>query len=102
MEPGFSFGAPPPKVPDGQLDRHYGFATYIGSGAWEASHQSENIDDVHWSYFVKIVAVPASAHLITDAIGCPTALGLDGARWFIDNTEIGCSIWGAFATIRDV
>ncbi|MHC4624787.1 MAG: hypothetical protein ACYS4W_12890, partial [Planctomycetota bacterium] len=55
---------------DGKLDRHYGYPSYIGSGAWETNHQSGSdtiIDDkgkekeVHWTYFVKIVAVPSSA-----------------------------------------
>ena len=23
---------------DGMLDRHYGFSSYIGSGAWETNH----------------------------------------------------------------
>ena len=28
---------------DGKLDRHYGFASYIGSGAWETNHSQVSI-----------------------------------------------------------
>ncbi|HKJ03740.1 MAG TPA: hypothetical protein VJ997_14835, partial [Longimicrobiales bacterium] len=49
---------------DGLLDRHLGFDSYIGSGAWLTNHQSgEDIgptgEACTWSYFVKIVAAPA-------------------------------------------
>ena len=50
---------------DGLLDRHYGFATYIGSGAWTTNHMSGEYEVdgrvCHWTDFVKIVAAPASA-----------------------------------------
>lgn len=80
---------------DGLLDRHYGFESYIGSGAWETNHmQGEYVDGdgnkCHWTYFVKIVAVPA------DAV-------LDQGIWYAaDGTEIGASIWGSFAIIQEV
>jgi hypothetical protein len=47
---------------DCKLDRHYGFQTYIGSGAWLTNHDvGVNSDGKRWTYFVKIVAVPADA-----------------------------------------
>ena len=80
---------------DGLLDRHLGFATYIGSGAWLTNHQSgtyENEDGkvCHWTYFVKIVAVPETAYMM-------------GELWFTeDGEEIGPEIWGPFAIIEEV
>jgi hypothetical protein len=71
---------------DGKLDRHYGFDSYIGSGAWLTNH----IRDEDGVYFCKIVAAPA------DAV-------VDGGVWYAaDGTEIGPSIWGAFAIIQEV
>ena len=77
------------------LDRHYGFDSYIGSGAWMTNHQSGSyLDDdgkMHkWTYFIKIVAAPADA---TKA---------EGTWYAADGTEIGLVIWGAFATIQSV
>lgn len=50
--------------PDGLLDRHYGFASYIGSGAWETNHQWGTYEQdgkiCSWDYFVKIVAKPTA------------------------------------------
>lgn len=44
---------------DGSLDRHYGFDSYIGSGAWETNHMwgEYEIDDMmaKWNDFYKIV-----------------------------------------------
>lgn len=79
---------------DGKLDRHYGYASYIGSGAWETNHQSgwyeENGKNYHWNYFTKIVAVPEDAWL-------------DGGYWYtFDGIEIGPAIWGEFATIQSI
>ena len=80
---------------DTALDRHNGFVSYIGSGAWLTNHQwgtYEDIDGVEctWSYFVKIVAAPS------DAV-------LEGGVWYdADGTEIGLEIWGAFAIIQQV
>ncbi len=80
---------------DGLLDRHYGFATYIGSGAWLTNHMwgtYEDIDGVEctWNYFVKIVAAPADAYT-------------ENGNWYTaDGTEIGAVIWGAFAIIQDI
>ena len=79
---------------DSLLDRHYGFDSYIGSGAWETNHQkgTDNLDGkkCKWVYFTKIVAAPADAYL-------------DGVIWYTaDGKEIGPAIWGEFATIEDV
>lgn len=81
---------------DGLLDRHYGFASYIGSGAWLTNHQKGIYLDANgkkqrWEYFVKIVAVPADAQ--TNGAG----------TWYAaDGTEIGPAIWGEFAVIQEV
>lgn len=80
---------------DGALDRHYGFASYIGSGAWLTNHQSGEYEDaegntVKWNYFVKIVAAPADA------------TSTDGLWYAADGTEIGPVIWGDFAIIQQV
>lgn len=76
---------------DGALDRHYGFDSYIGSGAWLTNHQSGvNEDGTHWTYFTKIIAVPSDATL-------------DDTVWYsAEGVEIGEKIWDAFATIQTV
>lgn len=80
---------------DGLLDRHFGFSSYIGSGAWLTNHQSgeyagEDGSTCQWNYFVKIVAAPADA------------TAGDGVWYAADGTEIGPVIWGAFAIIQQV
>lgn len=79
---------------DGLLDRHYGYASYIGSGAWLTNHQSGTYDQdgkkCKWTYFVKIVAVPLDATLTK------------GIWYAADGTEIGPVEWGAFAVIQRV
>jgi hypothetical protein len=80
---------------DGLLDRHYGFDSYIGSGAWLTNHQAGTYFDddgkrCGWNYFVKIVAAPADATLS------------DGIWHAADGTEIGAEIWGEFAIIQQV
>jgi hypothetical protein len=84
----------PESDPDGKLDRHWGFPTYIGSGAWETNHMwgEYEIDGktCNWDYFVKIVAAPADGYS-------------EGGYWYAaDGTEIGPAIWGAFAIIQQV
>ena len=75
---------------DGTLDRHHGFDSYIGSGAWETNHMRGEDENGPYVYFVKIVAVPADAYE-------------DGGTWYAaDGSEIGPSIWGAFAIIQEV
>ena len=79
---------------DGKLDRHYGYPSYIGSGAWLTNHMSGEYEldgkVCKWTYFVKIVAVPADANKS------------DGIWYNADGTEIGPAIWGDFATIQEV
>lgn len=79
---------------NGLLDRHYGFSSYIGSGAWETNHQKGEYEQdgqlCKWEYFVKIVAAPADAAL------------KDGVWYAADGTEIGPAIWGEFAIIQEV
>jgi hypothetical protein len=84
---------------NGVLDRHYGFDSYIGSGAWTTNHQKGvYIDDrgkkQRWSYFVKIVAAPADATL--------TGPGTGGMWYAADGSEIGSSIWNEFAIIQQI
>ena len=79
---------------DGLLDRHYGYDSYIGSGAWLTNHQSgEDVIDgeiCKWTYFVKIIAAPVDAYA-------------EGGFWYTaDGIEIGPVIWGAFAIIEEV
>ena len=93
---------------DGLLDRHEGFDSYIGSGAWLTNHQSGeeevNGETCKWNYFVKIVAAPE--HATKGA-----CLEYDPDRptvciwqyWYAeDGTEIGEVIWGSFAIIQQV
>ena len=79
---------------DNLLDRHYGFPSYIGSGAWETNHQygsyEENGETYKWNYFVKIVAVPEDAYVA------------DGYWYTADGTQIGSVIWGEFAVTQRV
>lgn len=75
---------------DGKLDRHYGSASYIDSGAWTTNHMKGGKGKDSWTYFVKVVAVPA------DAV-------LSGGIWYTaDGVEIGPVIWGQFATVQEV
>jgi hypothetical protein len=79
---------------DGALDRHYGFDSYIGSGAWLTNHMSGEYGldgkTCKWNYFVKIVAVPFDA------------VKTDGVWYDVDGIEIGPDIWGEFAIIQEV
>jgi hypothetical protein len=79
---------------DNLLDRHLGYDSYIGSGAWLTNHQSGEYEEdgktCKWTYFVKIVAAPADAYT-------------DSGVWYTANgTEIGPVIWGAFAIVQEV
>ena len=79
---------------DGLLDRHFGFVSYSGSGAWLTNHMwgeyEQDETTIKWNYFVKIVAAPADAYV-------------DGGVWYAANDkEIGPVIWGSFAIIQQV
>ena len=79
---------------DGKLDRHYGYPSYIGSGAWLTNHMwgtyEEDGETYKWSYFVKIIAVPSDA------------VKKDGVWYTAEGAEIGPAIWGSFAIIQEV
>jgi hypothetical protein len=79
---------------DGLLDRHFGFDSYIGSGAWLTNHQSGEYEEdgeiCQWDYFVKIVAAPNNAYQS------------NGFWYTADDTAIGPVIWGEFAIIQQV
>ena len=79
---------------DGLLDRHFGYDSYIGSGAWLTNHQSGKVEVNgkmrKWTYMVKIVAAPADAIVV------------DGFWFSADGIEIGPVIWGQFAIIQQV
>jgi len=79
---------------DNTLDRHFGYATYIGSGAWLTNHQSGKVEVNgkmrKWTYFIKIVAAPADAIVV------------DGFWVGADGIEIGPVLWGQFAIVQQV
>jgi len=79
---------------DGKLDIHYGYASYIGSGAWEIYKVNGiNDDGDKYNYMCKIIAVPSDAVL------------KDGIWYNSDDIEIGPDTWvewGQFATIQEV
>ena len=81
---------------DGSLDRHLGFESYIGSGAWEEYHEfgvlvdDETGEESNYTYYCKIVAAPADAYIA------------DGYWWTAEGVEIGAVIWGEFAIIQEV
>ena len=79
-----------PFTPDGKLDRHYPYDSYRGSGAWLTNHEEgTDQDGNHYTYFVKIVAVPTDAYL-------------ENGLWMtVDGIEIGPNIWGSFAIIQE-
>ena len=83
---------------DGSLDRHHGYDSYIGSGAWLTNHMwGVDEGNVPWTYFVKIVAVPADAYFVKVSEDPEVKI------WYTaDGIEIGPDIWGAFAIVQEV
>ena len=84
---------------DGDLDRHYGHPSYIGSGAWLTNEQSgiyqdDNGKTQRWTYFVKIVAAPEGAWVSDNSWWITDELG--------DELELGPVIWGSFAVVMQV
>lgn len=80
---------------DGLLDRHRGFTSYRGSGAWLTNHQKGTYIDgkgkkQRWSYFSKIVAAPLDATMA------------NGMWVAADGSEIGPAIWGDFVILQQV
>jgi hypothetical protein len=76
------------------LDRHYGYPSYRGSGAWLTNHQSGTYEDDNglqrWSYFVKIIAAPLDADLF------------EGVWYTSDGLELGPAIWNEFAVLQEI
>lgn len=80
---------------DGLLDRHVGFETYRGSGAWLTNHEWGTYEGAdgrtcRWSSFYKVVAAPADAVL------------RDGTWYAAGGAEIGPDVWGEFAIVQRV
>ena len=75
---------------DGLLERHYGFDSYIGSGAWLTNHYRAGKGKDHWTYFTKIVAVPEDA------------VEHNGIWYDDEDKEIGPVVWSDFATLMEV
>jgi len=75
------------------LDRHFGYDTYIGSGAWLTNHMSGWVDvngkKRKWTDFVKIVAVDEGDELVNGV-------------WYRNGSEVGPEIWGQFAITEEV
>lgn len=67
---------------DGMLDRHYGFPSYIDSGAWETNHMSK--------YFLKVVAATSGDYM------------QDGIWYNAGGEEIGPVLWNEFAVIQEL
>ncbi|MBI5084867.1 MAG: hypothetical protein HZB13_09765 [Acidobacteria bacterium] len=85
---------------DGKLDRHFGFATYTGSGAWLTNHNSSPVtvggNEQHASEFIKIVANPVNSY-----IAAPVSyFGEDTV--YLNGKVLGDQIWGEFAVIQYV
>ncbi len=79
---------------DGELDRHLGYDSYQGSGAWLTNHQSGKVEVNgkmrKWTYFIKIVAAPADGYY-------------ENGFWYnSEGVEIGPEIWGEFAIVQEV
>lgn len=87
---------------DTKLDRHFGFESYRGSGAWLTNHQSGWVVDAKgkrrkWTYFVKIVSAPEDAY-----VDAPYDSAGNGTYYTVDGIQIGPQIWGAHAVIQRV
>jgi hypothetical protein len=83
-------------IPDGNLDRHFGFPSYFDSGAELVQYQVEPIQvmdskgrvrTINAYYYSKIIAVPS------------TAVKVDGIWYTEDGVELGPEIYGSFAKV---
>ena len=85
---------------DGKLDRHYGFASYVGSGAWLTNHNGWEVTvgkhGKQANEFIKIVAIPATA-----VVGAPASY-FGEQTVYVDNKVMGDQLWGEFAVIQYV
>ena len=78
-------------LPVHKLDRHFGFSSYIDSGAWLTNHEAGiDANGEKYTYFCKIIAVTTTDKNIDDV-------------WYdANNTKIGKVIWGSFAIVQEV
>lgn len=85
---------------DGKLDRHYGFPSYQGSGAWLTNHDSWTVSlggtDVLANDFLKVVAAPLGATFVAgdSYFGEGTVL--------VNGKYMGDRLWGEFAVVQYV
>jgi len=80
---------------DGELDRHLGYDTYRGSGAWLTNHWTTSYLDAdgntcEYDEFTKIIALPEDA------------TKTNGIWYNAEGIEIGPDIWGQFAIIQSI
>jgi hypothetical protein len=61
---------------DGWFDRHYGFASYVDSGAWYYNRAQGYYAGEYWDTYSMVEAVPANATL-------------SGGLWYVDGIEFG-------------
>lgn len=85
---------------DGKLDRHYGFPTYVGSGAWLTNHNGWTVSvgdrEKQASEFIKIVAKPLAA-----TTSSPAGYFGEGTV-YVGGRYMGDQLWGDFAVIQYV
>jgi hypothetical protein len=87
---------------DGKLDRHYGYASYVGSGAWLTNHTTWTVVDAKGKQknayeFTKIAAIPVDA-----VIALPIDPYYGELTIYINGLIMGPQLWGEFAVIQDV
>jgi len=84
---------------DGKLDRHFGYASYVGSGAWLTNHDSwttmVGAKEFKATDFIKIVAYPADS-----VISTPPGLFGEGTVYTPTGKVIGDRLWGEFVVIQ--
>jgi hypothetical protein len=87
---------------DGQLDRHWGYDSYIGSGAWCTNHMRATEGDkqtltIKWRYFVKIAALDYPVEDYDTWVD-----GNGDTHLYYEGAEVGILIWGQFAVIQRI
>ncbi|MDO8407617.1 MAG: hypothetical protein Q7S95_00055 [bacterium] len=85
---------------DGKLDRHLGFASYVGSGAWLTNHNSWTVtvdgQDKRGSEFLKVVAAPTGS-----TVALPVSY-FGEKTIYVDGKVMGPQLWGEFAAVQYV
>jgi hypothetical protein len=78
---------------DGELDRHLGHPSYIGSGARLTNYLTGSYEldgrTCHWRQRFVIKAAPSDAELV------------DGVWYAADGEELGPVVWGEFIEVRE-